>query len=208
MFKRFAAPLAALLAISLSTAEAGSASVSTTAAAELHLQGAGLSRLVLAEALAAYAENSDRIANQRYIGVIDYSRHSSEPRFWLYDMETGETDVLLVAHGRNSDPSHSGVPTTFSNEPGSRMTSLGAYVTAETYHGKHGYSLRLDGLSDSNSRARERAIVIHGADYVARGRHLGRSWGCPALERGVSEEVIDKIKDGAFLYIHGTASQA
>ena len=71
---------------------------------------------------------------------------------------------------------------------GSKMTSLGTYVTAETYYGKHGLSLRLDGLDKENSRARERAIVIHGADYVTPDRtKMGRSWGCPALERKVAE---------------------
>jgi hypothetical protein len=83
------------------------------------------------------------------------------------------------------------------------MTSLGAYLTGETYHGKHGLSLRLHGLDASNDKALERAIVIHGADYVAPGRKLGRSWGCPALERRLAGDVIEKIKDGTFLYVHG-----
>jgi hypothetical protein len=192
----------------LPSAASASRNATTIAAAERDLATAGLSQAVLSEALKAYAENQTAVKNQRYIAIIDYTKHSSEPRFFLYDTETGEADVLLVAHGRNSDPAHTGVPSKFSNEPGSRMTSLGAYLTGETYYGKHGLSLRLDGLSDSNNRARARAVVIHGADYVAKGRTLGRSWGCPALERGVSDEGIAKLKDGAFLYIHGSTSQA
>ncbi|GGY41976.1 murein L,D-transpeptidase catalytic domain family protein [Parvularcula lutaonensis] len=164
---------------------------------------AGLNPAVLSKALKAYEEHQDVVENERYIGIIDYTRHSSEPRFFVHDLETGETEVLLVSHGRGSDAAHTGRPVRFSNTPGSKMTSVGAYVTAETYHGKHGLSLRLDGLSETNSRARERAIVIHGADYVAPGRTIGRSWGCPAVERRLAGDLIEKFKGGAFLYIHG-----
>lgn len=91
----------------------------------------------------------------------------------------------------------------------SRQSSLGVYRTAETYQGKHGYSLRLDGLSPGkNSNARKRAIVVHGADYASP-RHLlkfdklGRSWGCPALPREQSRAIIDTIKGGSVIYAHG-----
>lgn len=90
-----------------------------------------------------------------------------------------------------------------------RQSSLGVYRTAETYQGKHGYSLRLDGLSPGkNSNARKRAIVVHGADYASP-RHLqkfdklGRSWGCPALPREQSRAIIDTIKGGSVIYAHG-----
>jgi hypothetical protein len=208
MLKRLAICALALGATVMPLEAAASSSAAVTATVERDLASAGLSPAVLASAMSAYNDHGKRIANRRYVAVIDYTRTSAEPRFFLYDTETGLTETFLVAHGRNSDPDHTGVPRLFSNEPGSRMTSVGAYLTAETYHGKHGYSLRLDGLSASNDRARDRAIVIHGADYVAKGRKLGRSWGCPALERSVSDAVIDKIKEGAFLYIHGSSSSA
>ncbi|MEM5516920.1 murein L,D-transpeptidase catalytic domain family protein [Henriciella sp. AS95] len=156
------------------------------------------------EALAAKAAHQDRVKNDDMMIVIDYSKHSSEPRFFLIDMKTMQAEAFLVSHGRNSDKNHDGIADAFSNISGSKMTSLGTYVTAETYYGKHGLSLRLDGLDRENSRARERAIVIHGADYVTPTRaKMGRSWGCPALERDVAERLIPAIADGVLIYVRG-----
>ncbi|MEQ9314680.1 MAG: murein L,D-transpeptidase catalytic domain family protein [Henriciella sp.] len=156
------------------------------------------------EALAAKAVHADRVKNDDMMIVIDYSKHSSEPRFFLIDMNTMQAESFLVSHGRNSDKNHDGIADAFSNISGSKMTSLGTYVTAETYYGKHGLSLRLDGLDKENSRARERAIVIHGADYVTPTRKkMGRSWGCPALERAVAEKLIPEIANGVLIYVRG-----
>ena len=156
------------------------------------------------EALAARTVHADQVKNDRYMIVIDYRRHSSEPRFFLVDMETMTADGYLVSHGQGSDEDHDGIADTFSNVSGSHMTSLGTYVTAETYYGKHGLSLRLDGLDDANSLARDRAIVIHGADYVfPGGTKIGRSWGCPALEQAVAADLIPRIADGTLIYTRG-----
>lgn len=140
------------------------------------------------------------------LSIIDFSLPSSSERLWIIDMEEG---VLLhhslVSHGRNSGDL---MAKKFSNINSSFMSSLGFYVTGETYQGKHGYSLRLDGVEEGfNDRARERAIVIHGADYANRdfvtntGR-LGRSLGCPALPMGLYKEVINTIKEGTCLFIY------
>lgn len=138
--------------------------------------------------------------------VIDYSLPSTEPRLWVIDMRDGM--VLyheLVAHGRNSGHFEA---TRFSNHHGSKQSSLGLFRAEETYRGRHGYSLRMSGLeSGVNDNARDRAIVIHGADYVSRSfiaRHgrLGRSWGCPALPREVSSQVIDVIKGGSAVFAY------
>jgi hypothetical protein len=109
----------------------------------------------------------------------------------------------LVAHGRNSGDN---LATRFSDEFNSRQTSLGLFVTADTYVGRNGYSLRLDGLEPGfNRRARDRAIVVHGARYVSpafgssHGR-LGRSWGCPALGEAVARDVIDTIRGGGVIF--------
>jgi hypothetical protein len=138
--------------------------------------------------------------------VIDYSMPSSVPRMWVIDMVSER--VLfheLVAHGRNSGE---GLATDFSNVPGSKQSSLGLFRAEETYQGRHGYSLRMAGLEPGiNDNARDRAIVIHGADYVSpsfisqHGR-LGRSWGCPALPREASRRVIDAIKDGGAVFAY------
>ena len=155
---------------------------------------------LLSEAVAFYDANLDKIENKRVMGVIDYKQHNSKERFYIIDMESGRVETYLTAHGKNSDPDFDGYATKFSNVPDSNTTSLGFFLTAETYYGKNGYSLRLDGLSSTNSNARDRAIVIHGADYVSPGPKIGRSYGCPAVEMRYHKELIDQIKDGSLLY--------
>lgn len=158
-------------------------------------------KALLAKALKYFDANQSIIKNKDVIGVIDFSQHSSKKRFYIIDMQSGRVETHLTAHGKNSDPDHDGYATIFSNTPGSEMSSQGIYLTAETYEGSHGYSLKLDGKSSTNSNARSRAIVIHPADYVfADGGKIGRSWGCPALEPRFSEEIIDQIKGGAVIY--------
>lgn len=141
------------------------------------------------------------------ITIIDFSLPSNQKRLWIIDPANGL--VLLhsvVSHGRNSGNL---MASKFSNKPESFQSSLGFYKTAETYQGKHGYSLRLDGLEKGfNDQARNRAIVIHGADYAREefaksvGR-LGRSLGCPALPTEISSKAIDFIKEGSLLFIYG-----
>lgn len=142
--------------------------------------------------------------------IIDYSKPSTEPRLFVIDPLKGEIlHSSLVAHGKNTGQD---MATRFGNEPGSLRSSLGFYLTGATYFGRHGYSLRLHGLENGiNDKALERAIVIHGADYVsdefaAKHGRLGRSWGCPALPEDTSSEVIDLIKDGTCLFIYGNDS--
>jgi hypothetical protein len=120
--------------------------------------------------------------------VIDYTRPSNEPRLWVLDVTNRRLlHHELVAHGRGSGELYA---TRFSNEPGSKASSLGLFVTAEVYDGAHGRSLRLQGVEPGiNDQAFDRAIVMHGADYVsldfaARQGRLGRSLGCPALPIG------------------------
>ncbi len=140
------------------------------------------------------------------LSVIDFSRPSTEPRLWVFDLASQR---LLyrehVAHGRNTGGN---LATAFSNRSGSHMSSLGVFLTAESYVGANGYSLRLDGLEPGfNDLARERAIVIHGAPYVspeaaqAQGR-LGRSLGCPAVRPAVARELIDTIRGGSLVFAY------
>jgi hypothetical protein len=156
---------------------------------------------LLKQALAYYRANFSKIKNKDILAIIDFSQHNSSERFYLIDMVTGAVDRFLVAHGKNSDKNYDGFATEFSNIPDSLMSSQGFYFTAESYNGKHGLSLRLDGLSKTNSNARMRDIVIHGADYVNQSaRILGRSWGCPAVEQRFIKEIVVRIKGGALLY--------
>ncbi len=159
---------------------------------------------LLDQALAARAAHAADVAVDRHLVIIDYREPSNVRRFYLIDLVDETAEALLVSHGRGSDPDHDGIADTFSNTPNSKMTSLGGYVTAEPYYGAHGYSLKLHGLDPTNDKAYERAIVIHGASYVTPALAvLGRSWGCPALEVGVTQRVIDTIKGGAFVYVVG-----
>jgi hypothetical protein len=150
---------------------------------------------------------TDNKRKKNIITIIDFSRPSTDRRCFIIDMDNRKILYnCFVAHGKNSGDNYA---RSFSNKPESLKSSLGFYLTAETYSGKHGYSLRLDGLEKSfNDNARPREIVIHGADYVCQefidkyGR-LGRSWGCPALPVEISREVIDKISHGSCLFIYG-----
>lgn len=138
--------------------------------------------------------------------VVDFSLSANEKRLWVIDLELNEVLYqTYVAHGRNTGNEYA---KSFSNIPESFQSSLGFYATAETYYGKHGYSLRLDGLETGiNDKARERAIVIHGADYATEnfiktyGR-LGRSLGCPSLPKEESKTIINMIKEKSCLFVY------
>jgi L,D-transpeptidase catalytic domain len=162
---------------------------------------------VLKLALRAYRCGRDSGAFEGpLLTIIDYSLPSTERRLWVIDVDRRRMLFHeLVAHGQGSGEDRA---VSFSNRPGSHKSSLGIFRTEDTYVGGNGYSLRLDGLEDGvNDRARERLIVLHGADYVepgfvrANGR-LGRSWGCPAVRPEVSRPLIDRIKGGSALFVY------
>ncbi|HEY8075711.1 MAG TPA: murein L,D-transpeptidase catalytic domain family protein [Labilithrix sp.] len=162
---------------------------------------------LLQEAIVMFDVNKDKLDNKAHMTVVDFARHSGKPRFWVLDMASGEVSPYVVAHGSGSDPGDTGIPTRFSNTPDSNMSSLGFYVTGETYDGKHGRSLRLDGVSPTDSNVRARAIVVHGASYVSEGRaKQGRSWGCFALPENEKDHVIDMIQGGSLIYAGRSSS--
>lgn len=137
--------------------------------------------------------------------LIDFTKASTEKRLFVFDMQ--EKQMLyssVVSHGRNSGENYA---TSFSNVAGSYKSSLGFYLTENTYQGKNGYSMILDGLEKGiNDKARERAIVVHGAAYanpsVTSSGRLGRSFGCPALPTALTKPIINTIKDGSVLFIY------
>lgn len=156
------------------------------------------------QAVAGYYKIDNR--KREVLTLIDFSRPSTAKRLFVFDMR--ERKVLfssVVSHGKNSGDNYA---TSFSNEYGSYKSSLGFYLTESTYQGKNGYSLILNGLEKGiNDRARERAIVMHGAAYadpsvVSRGGRLGRSFGCPAVPQKLSRPIIDAIKGGSVMYIY------
>jgi hypothetical protein len=157
---------------------------------------------LLKKALEFFTANASGFANKSHISVLDYSMNSSKRRLHVIDMQTGQVQSLFVANGIGSEPVHNGFATKFGNEVGSNMSSLGFVRTAETYQGKHGLSLRLDGLSGaaSNSNMRKRAVVVHGADYVHDSAVVqGRSNGCPAVPMSQVNALIGKIKGGSLM---------
>jgi hypothetical protein len=145
-----------------------------------------------------------KISKSNILTVCDFSQPSDSKRLYVIDVRNFK--VLLntyVAHGKNSGEIYA---EKFSNRPQSLQSSLGFYVTKNTYFGKHGLSLRLGGLDKGyNDKAESRAIVVHGASYIGDewlGGRMGRSFGCPAVPKAISSKVINLIKNGTCLFIY------
>jgi hypothetical protein len=172
----------------------------------LGLEAKGLSRETFDLAIAGYSKLSaaGKISNNK-LSIVDFSQASTKKRLYIIDITAKKLLFnTLVAHGKNSGEL---MAKNFSNTSESNQSSLGFYLTAEKYIGKHGLSMRLDGLEKSNSRARERAIVMHAADYVSEGFAkarglIGRSWGCPAVSKELNEPIINAIGNGSCLFIY------
>jgi hypothetical protein len=152
-----------------------------------------------------YLNSKGILQNSGILTVCDFSQPSSRKRLYIIDLR--HVKVLLntyVAHGKNSGQVYA---SRFSNRPESLQSSLGFYVTGNTYSGEHGLSLRLSGLERGfNDKAESRAVVIHGADYIGeqhgRSPVMGRSYGCPAVPQKLASKVINLIKDGSCLFIY------
>jgi len=178
---------------------------------DLHLQQAGLSEKAVTYAIKGYEKlvDSGLVNNTQYLTIVDFGQSSRNKRFYILDMKN---DSLVrntyVAHGKNSGVD---MAKSFSNKFNSNKSSLGFYVTKSTYRGKHGLSLRIDGLEPGfNDNAEARGVVVHGAAYVNAGRvnsdYMGRSQGCPALPENEYAQVINIIKDGSVMFIYNPDS--
>ena len=144
--------------------------------------------------------------NKQILSIVDFTKSSNVDRLWIIDMKANK--LLLntyVAHGQGSGEEFA---TSFSNTENSHQSSLGFYVTGDTYVGEHGTSLRLNGMDNGfNSAALDRGIVVHGAEYVCKdfiggNQRLGRSWGCPAVSQKLAPTVINTLKEGTCLFIY------
>jgi hypothetical protein len=146
----------------------------------------------------------NRIDNRDFLTIVDFSQHSRYKRMYLIDMRTGQVERFVVSHGKGSEPVKNGEATQFSNVENSFMSSLGFYLTEpDTYVGKWGTSLRIQGLEKTNNLAMKRAIVIHGADYVEAGRdRTGNSEGCFALELSKIKDVTSKIAGRSLIFAY------
>lgn len=149
-----------------------------------------------------YDSNYENIRNKRFVSILDFSQHSSKKRWYLFDLKNRTVERYLTSHGKYSDRNGDGYADSFSNVPGTAKSSLGVYVTAMTYRGKNGLSLRIKGKEATNSNAYRRAIVVHPARYVNhKSGRAGKSWGCPALDPLYSASVIHRIKNGSLFVI-------
>lgn len=173
----------------------------------LRLDQAGLSKEAVAYAVKGYQKlvDSGIVKNSQYLTIVDMSQSSRNKRFYILDMKNEElTWNTYVAHGKNSGVDRA---ENFSNEFNSNESSLGFYLTELTYRGKHGLSLRMNGLEKGfNDHAEARGVVVHGASYVNAKRvnssYMGRSQGCPALPENEYAQVINIIKDGSVLFVY------
>lgn len=159
--------------------------------------------------IAAATRETQRLGSKLWrtdiVGIADFALPSSQPRFHFVKLGDGTVRSFYVAHGRGSDPGHSGWLQAFSNVPGSEATSRGGFLTCEWYSGKYGTSIRLVGLDGDNSQALDRAIVVHPAkyatpDHVTRWGKLGRSEGCFAMAPGEFNEALWHLSGGRLLF--------
>ncbi len=174
---------------------------------ELDLGSKGVSIEAIEYAYTGYTNLKRRgvVKNENILTVVDFSQSSRKKRLYIIDMNTKKLLVnTYVAHGKNTGVD---MATQFSNTHESLQSSLGFYVTKGTYFGKHGLSLRLSGQEEGwNSNAEQRAVVVHGANYIGEHRkgaaYMGRSFGCPAVPEEYKEKVINLIKDGSVMFIY------
>jgi hypothetical protein len=165
---------------------------------------AGINPILFNKAKAAL-DSRPWIRNRDFIGIVDFTAPSADPRFHVVHLPSGHVESHRVAHGSGSDRAHTGYLDHFSNQPGSEATSNGAYTTADTYEGKYGLSMKVNGLDWSNNNAMSRAIVIHNAWYaedemVALHGKLGRSQGCFAFSRKSHWDVMQRLGGGRMIY--------
>lgn len=160
---------------------------------------------LLRRALAALDRHGDRLLHRDRIAIADFAAPSREPRFHFIDLASGSSQSMLVAHGRGSDPSHTGWLSRFSNDDGSFASCEGAFQAGDYYIGKHGRSQRLHGLDATNSNALARNIVVHSAwysnpDMIRSHGMLGRSEGCFAVGEGELSRAFALLGEGRMIY--------
>jgi hypothetical protein len=165
----------------------------------------------LNELLSRFELERATLGNTRYVALLNYRQPSWEPRFYIVDPATSSiVGRYRVAHGKGSDPDHDGYAELFSDEEQSLMSSIGYFITRDSYLSEtenHGLSLRLDGLSETNRHAMDRKIVVHGNLYMEQeflDKHgvPGRSWGCMVFAPQDRDEIVSKLEGGALIYAY------
>ncbi len=158
-----------------------------------------------------WALHNNKVNNKNILTIVDFTVSSAAPRMYVFNIKSGEVLMsLYVTHGKNSGTGK--YATSFSNKTNSLMSSLGVYVTENTYIGKHGFSLRINGLEKSNNNALKRAVVVHAAnyatpEYIQQKGKAGNSWGCFAVNPKQLKLLVNYIKDGTVLYAYGQSKE-
>lgn len=174
----------------------------------INLDEVGLKEDIFALALKGFSRMQEKgiLKEDSILTIIDYTKSSKEKRLYVIDLKNQEVDFhTVVSHGRNSGYEYA---KSFSNKTSSNKSSIGFFITGETYQGSNGYSLKLQGADPGyNDKAMKRAIVMHGAPYANESiidqiGFLGRSLGCPAIPQYLHRKLIDKIKNGNALFIY------
>lgn len=161
---------------------------------------------LLQRAVLYFDQNKSKFNNKNYVTVVDLGVRSNNYRFFLINMATGQVERYRTAHGEGSDQNNDGFAESFGNIPNSKKSSLGFVKTGEIYSGSFGRSLRLDGLSSTNSNIRRRAVVFHGWKYTQEANQIQiRSWGCITMDLSLKDAVISKIANGSLMLV-GTST--
>jgi hypothetical protein len=210
-----------LTAVSVLSLPFGLAQAAAAAPAPNYLQlsynlthNTNLSPQAVQMAFAGYhwALSHAKVQNKDILTIVDFSLSSAQNRMYVINLKTGNILMALpVAHGKNSSHFGSAWATSFSNKSNSLESSIGVYLTKNTYYGKHGFSLRISGLEASNNNVESRAVVVHSANYASpefakRYGRLGTSWGCFAVDPKETKQLINYIKGGSVMYAYGKSS--
>lgn len=157
---------------------------------------------LLEKALLYFDKNKDKFPNQEYITIVDFKLRSDKARLFVVNVASGAVEKYHTTHGLNSDKNNNGYAESFGNVINSGKSSLGFVRVSEVYTGKFGRSIRLDGLSTTNSNIRARAVVLHGWEKTYEADKIqGLSWGCITLDYAIRDGVLDKVKEGSLMYV-------
>lgn len=176
------------------------AGVDASAISQKVLGDGKVSQQAVSEALSYWQKNHESLKlSKTFLAVADFSKPSNKERLAIVNIPEQKIEYYKVAHGKGSDANHDLIFDRFSSRPGSYATPRGYHKMTTTYIGKHGLSLKMEGLTPDNKTSMARAIVLHGADYVS-WKHTGRSLGCPAVEKKYTKKIIEQLKNGALFY--------
>ncbi len=205
--------LCSLLALPFCFAQAATPNYGQLANSLAHDTNLSPKAIEMAFAGYKWALKTQNVRNKEIITIVDFTVPSNKERLYVVNLNTGKIMLALaVSHGKNSSGFDPKWATKFSNSNSSLQSSVGTFLTRDTYFGKHGYSLKVNGLEASNSNALKRNVVVHSANYVSpeyikKNGRAGASWGCFAVSPDQNKKLIKFIENGSILYAYGQSTQ-